>query len=172
MCPKVYLHPDTYASFIKQLTICTYTHRASSIWKHDNRKFGPQNALDISSDAAWKSAPSEESDPLAHYEIYFNRPVIVHKMNIQFQGGFVGMDCIVHRKKHNTNTTSDNNEDDWEEFEELYLDTTDTTDVQTFPVDDDTNEQPCTALRIDFGRSNDFYGRIIIYSLEVWGLEV
>ena len=107
------LHPDTYASFIKQLTICTYTHRASSIWKHDNRKFGPQNALDISSDAAWKSAPSEESDPLAYYEIYFNRPVIVQKMNIQFQGGFVGMDCIVHKKKHNTNATTDNNEEDW-----------------------------------------------------------
>ena len=71
-----------------------------------------------------------------------------------------------------SNTTADNNEEEWEEFEELYLDTTDTTDVQTFPVDDDANEQPCTALRIDFGRSNDFYGRIIIYSLEVWGLEV
>jgi len=164
------LHPDL---FLHRQIVFTNTHRASSIWKHDNRKFGPQNALDISSDAAWKSAPSGESDPLAYYEIYFNRPVIVHKMNIQFQGGFVGMDCIVHKKKHNTDTTTDNNnEEDWEEFEELYLDTTDTTDVQTFPVDDDTTEQPCTALRIDFGRSNDFYGRIIIYSLEVWGLEV
>ena len=39
-------------------------------------------------------------------------------MNIQFQGGFVGMDCIVHKKKQNTNTdTADNNEEeDWEEW--------------------------------------------------------
>ena len=28
-----------------------------------------------------------------------------------------------------------------------------------------------TALRIEFGRSTDFYGRIVIYSLEVWGVE-
>lgn len=141
--------------------------RASSTWKHDTRKFGPQHALDSQSDEAWKSAPSEETDPLAYYEIHFGRPVSIHELRIQFQGGFAGMDCIVHRrnKEH----------DEWEEFDELYVDPIDSNEVQTFPteVDDDENEtiEPCTALKIDFGRSTDFYGRIVIYSLEVWGKE-
>ena len=150
-------------------------HRASSTWKHDTRKFGPQNALDTSSDAAWKSAPSSsDNDSLAYYEIYFNRPVIVHEMRIQFQGGFVGMDCIVYKQKKK----EQQNNKDWDEFEEMYIDPIDTTDVQTFPVDDimesddDDTDCCCSALRIEFGRSTDFYGRIVIYSLEVWGLEM
>ena len=60
----------------------------------------------------------------------------------------------------------------------MYIDPIDTTDVQTFPVDDimesddDDDDDCCSALRIEFGRSTDFYGRIVIYSLEVWGLEM
>lgn len=167
----------------------TSIHRASSTWKHDTRKFGPQNALDSTSDAAWKSAPSEESDPLAYYEIYFNRPIIAHEMRIQFQGGFVGMDCTVYKKTQQSierkgsarvqvRQNNDADEEEWEELEELFVDPIDTTDIQTFPADielnDAKNQQDkysCTALRIEFGRSTDFYGRIVIYSLEVWGVE-
>ena len=110
-------------------------------------------------------------------------------MRIQFQGGFVGMDCIVYKKtqqnieregspKVQGRQTNDNDEKEWEELEELFVDPIDTTDIQTFPADiepnDTKNEQSeysCTALRIEFGRSTDFYGRIVIYSLEVWGVE-
>ncbi len=87
------------------------------------------------------------------------------------------MDCIVYKKKQQTindGTVEENNNNDegeWEEFEELFLDPVDSNDVQTFPAEIESNEtiQPCTALRIEFGRSTDFYGRIVIYSLEVWG---
>ncbi|KAL7526433.1 hypothetical protein ACHAXR_001487, partial [Thalassiosira sp. AJA248-18] len=152
---------------------------------HDTRKFGPQNALDSQSDAAWKSAPSEDNDPLAYYEVHFNRPVNIHEMRVQFQGGFAGMDCIVYQKKQLQKTTDgsdekqnsgdDNDGESWEEFDELFVEPIDSNEVQTFPAeiesDETTTNEPCTALRIEFGRSTDFYGRIVIYSLELWGLE-
>mmetsp|Transcript_38968 Transcript_38968/g.81530 ORF Transcript_38968/g.81530 Transcript_38968/m.81530 type:complete len:189 (+) Transcript_38968:135-701(+) len=165
--------------------------RGSSTWKHDTRKFGPQNALDSASDAAWKSAPSEEVDPMAYYEIYFHRPVSVKEMRVQFQGGFVGMDCIVYQKKSSNQTTTTTNEgsssgeqqrnnDDkdveWEEFDELFVEPQDSIEIQTFPVDEMESDEDeaygtCTALRMEFGKSTDFYGRIVIYSLEIWGTE-
>jgi len=154
--------------------------RASSTWKHDTRKFGPQNALDSQSEAGWKSAPSEENDPMAYYEIHFRRPVLVHEMRMQFQGGFAGMDCIVYKKKSQTTVegSGEQNNDDnveWEEYDELFVEPIDSNETQIFPVEmeSDLNEtnEPCTALRIEFGRSTDFYGRIVIYSLEVWGVE-
>ncbi|KAL7549549.1 hypothetical protein ACHAWF_012809 [Thalassiosira exigua] len=151
--------------------------RASSIWKRDSRQFGPQNALDGDSESAWKSAPSEESDPLAFYEIHFNRPVAVHELRMQFQGGFVGGDCAVYWKRPLTSNSSGEQGDtseEWEESEELFVDPVDSNDTQSFPADVDGNrgKETCIALRIEFGKSSDFYGRIVIYSLEAWGLEV
>ena len=140
-------------------------HRASSTWKHDTRKFGPLIALNNNSEDAWKSAQSEENDPLAYFEIDFHRPVQVSELRIQFQGGFVGMDCIVYQKSGDGTT-------DWEECEDLFVDPIDSNEVQTFESEaDDSMSGKCSSLRIEFGRSTDFYGRIVIYTLEVWGTE-
>jgi hypothetical protein len=161
----------------------TYSHltfRASSTWKYDTRRFGPQNALDSETDDAWNSASSEESNPLAYFEVNFHRPVLVRELRVQFQGGFVGMDCIVYKKRQqqqpqktdeSDDKSNNNNDEEWEELDELFLDPIDSTDIQTFYSEEVTID-PCTALRIEFGKSTDFYGRIIIYSLEVWGLEM
>ena len=72
------------------------------------------------------------------------------------------MDCVVYKKKQQNNA-----EEEWGESEELFVDPIDSNDVQTFSADIDAE-----ALRIEFGRSKDFHGRIVIYSLEVWGKEV
>ena len=139
--------------------------RASSTWQHNTKKFGPQNALDNETEEAWKSAASEE-EPLQYYEVHFKRKVHIEELRVQFQGGFVGMECIVYKKN------SDN--DEWEEFEELYLDTIESNEVQTFGVELAPGQDAvdsCEAIRIEFGKSSDFYGRIVIYTLEVWGTE-
>ena len=88
------------------------------------------------------------------------------------------MDCIVYQKKKKAgainNDCEQNDDGDWEEFDELFVDPIDSSEIQTFPVeleDDPNQSEPCTALRIEFGKSNDFYGRIIIYALEAWGVE-
>jgi hypothetical protein len=99
-------------------------------------------------------------------------------MRVQFQGGFVGLDCMVYKKRqkqpHNTDESNDesnyNNGEEWEELDELFLDPIDSTDIQTFYTEEVTID-PCTALRIEFGKSTDFYGRIVVYSLEIWGVE-
>lgn len=155
--------------------------RASSTWKHDTRRFGPANALDGSSDAAWKSAPSEGNDPSAYYEVHFHRDVDVRELRLQFQGGFAGGDCVAYLRRTDR---SDDDEggpprddardgDGWEEFDELFVDPADSNEVQAFPVERDPDEavEFCRSLRIEFGRSADFYGRIVVYSLEVWGFE-
>lgn len=89
------------------------------------------------------------------------------------------MDCIAYKKRHhqnNDNSSINDNNDEWKEFEELFLDPIESNDVQVFSSDVDmiANEESdsCTALRIEFGKSSDFYGRIVIYSLEIWGLEL
>jgi len=88
------------------------------------------------------------------------------------------MECIVYRKKALRDPVPDNNlskeHHEWEEFEELFMDTSDSNEVQTFCVECDPNQpnhELCDAIRIEFGKGTDFYGRIVIYSLEVWGLE-
>jgi hypothetical protein len=176
----------------------TTTAKASSTWQHNIRKFGPQNALDTTSDDAWKSGPSENnnneggnnsssSNAAQYYEIYFHRYVQVYEIRVQFQGGFVGLDCVVYKQQDN-NSDNDNNDDDnnnnlkWEEMEELYMDPIDTTDVQSFYSDMEEDNvstssssptnQAVTAIRIEFGKSTDFYGRIVLYSIEVWGMEI
>ena len=180
------------------------TARASSTWNRDTRRFGPQNALDGTSDLSWNSGPSSASennnemssssdgrssnnyDPSSsssfaqYYEIHFHRSVKVHEIRVQFQGGFVGLDCTVYkqrrrRRRRDDDTNNDIGDDEWEEMEELYMDPMDTTDVQSFHPSD-VNSLPSnpmvTAIRIEFGKSTDFYGRIVLYSIEVWGMEI
>ena len=117
---------------------------------------------------------------MAYYEVHFPRGVIPREMRVQFQGGFVGMDCVVYRKNAKQSTTADGTKGatesgvEWEEFDELYVEPVDSNDVQIFPVEteDDKDLEPCTSIRIEFGRSADFYGRVVIYALEIWGVEV
>eukprot|EP00956_Cyclotella_meneghiniana_P003207 scaffold3932_cov87-Cyclotella_meneghiniana.AAC.11 len=142
------------------------TFRASSTWQHNSKKFGALNALNNETEDAWKSDASKDSDPCQYYEIHFKRKVTIDQLRIQFQGGFVGMDCIVYHK------TCENGE--WEEFDELFMDTVESNEMQIFTVEHGPNQTPvqsCEAIRIEFGKSSDFYGRLVIYSLEVWGSE-
>ena len=77
------------------------------------------------------------------------------------------MACIVYRKNNNS-------DEEWEEFEELYLETIDSNEVQSFSVEVETDQsaaESCESIRIEFGKSTDFYGRIVIYLLEIWGSE-
>lgn len=76
------------------------------------------------------------------------------------------MECMVYKKNSES--------DEWEEFEELYLETVESNEIQTFDVElapGQTTVDPCEAIRIEFDKSSDFYGRIVIYTLEVWGTE-
>lgn len=91
------------------------------------------------------------------------------------------MDCIAYQKKQQISDGEEQSNDDdngeWEELDELFVDPVDSNEIQTFAAEREESESSneaneyCTALRIEFGRSSDFYGRIVVYSLEVWGVE-
>ena len=59
--------------------------------------------------------------------------------------------------------------EDWLELEEP-IEPEDVNDVQTFEITD--ADRTCNMLRLSFEGSSDFYGRVTIYKLEVWGSEV
>ncbi|POM59427.1 hypothetical protein PHPALM_31852 [Phytophthora palmivora] len=75
-----------------------------------------------------------------------------------FQGGFVGQDVQVHVKKAGGVQ--------WEHVE-VDVDPQDSNDLQEFPC----KLQQVEAIALTFQRSTDFYGRVVIYRLEVRGGE-
>jgi len=72
----------------------------------------------------------------------------------------------VYKQRRREDDSNDDIGDDkkWEEMEELYIDPMDTTDVQSFYPSDNMispSNPIVTAIRIEFGKSTDFYGRIV-----------
>lgn len=56
-----------------------------------------------------------------------------------------------------------------EENENMFsFEAEDTNEMQEFEFDE---EFTCSLLRLQFDNSTDFYGRITIYRIEVWGFE-
>ncbi|RHY65660.1 hypothetical protein DYB38_003017, partial [Aphanomyces astaci] len=89
----------------------------------------------------------------------FHRHVHIRQVHVMFQGGFVG-----------------------EDVQFLVTTTESPTEFHALPVSkhfDDGNAMQsvdvscdnATQLRVVFGKSSDFYGRVTIYELLVWGLE-
>ena len=99
------------------------------------------------------------------FSINFNRNVIPEALKIQFQGGFVGQDCSIfivnNNQTHNkllleegVNWDDDNDVQEW-----------------IFSKNDENEGGCCKGIQLKFGGSTDFYGRIIIYNVEIWGRE-
>lgn len=144
------------------------TARASSVLNKNSNLYGPMNALDITNETScWNSdaVPSGSDEPIT-FTINFgpNRIVQVEEIRIQFQGGFVVEECTAHICKG-----GNCGGEDWLELEEP-IEPEDVNDVQTFEITD--ADRTCNMLRLSFEGSSDFYGRVTIYKLEVWGSEV
>jgi len=79
----------------------------------------------------------------------------VDKILVQFQGGFAGKECVL---------AVGDNESERPENRFLFF-PQDSNDVQEFNVD-----SPLTGstFRITFPSSTDFYGRIILYHLDIF----
>ena len=143
------------------------TARASSVLNKNSKLYGPMNALDIVNETScWNSdaVPSGSDEPIT-FTVNFgpNRMVQVEEIRIQFQGGFVAEECTAYISKGGSGA------EDWVELEEP-IEPEDVNDVQTFEIADE--DRTCNMLRLIFEGSSDFYGRVTIYKLEVWGSEV
>lgn len=129
------------------------TSFASSVLRNNGKLYGAQNALEDSDTLCWNSDQGE----MQFYIVKFGRSVKVLELRLQFQAGF---SSEIMRVK------ASSGEGIWEEVDDL--EPRDTLGLQTFFL-----EKPaqCSELRLDFEDFKDFYGRITLYKIQVWGHE-
>lgn len=131
------------------------------------RVYGPMHALRDDS-ACWNS---EGDDGGRHwFRLDFQRSVRPTAVAVQFQAGFVAgrgrVECY-----HGSDGDGDDgrwvsaidDEDDEVEWEDAHH-------MQTVALKHD-RLPPCTSLRLILEDGTDFYGRVILYQVRVWGRE-
>jgi hypothetical protein len=123
------------------------------------------NALD--SDNAltcWNSEGSTKGKTSSFLIIDFGRVVHPVHIAIQFQAGFVAAELEVSKM--------DANVDDWMQIAEFEVE--DDHEVQLFSLADcdKTDSLTTRAIKLFFNECTDFYGRIIVYKLQIWGQEL
>lgn len=125
------------------LQCSSFNAKVSSVLNKNVKEFGKKYLFDGREDTCWNS---DQGSP-QFVQILFEEKKAIGKLEIQFQGGFVGTQCHV----------LVNDDTKVEFFPE------DTNKLQTFEL----NVQECTNLKIVFGQSTDFFGRITIYQLRL-----
>lgn len=158
------------------------TAKASSVLNKNNALYGAQNMLENGDVSCWNSDGRQSSnDDKARriiVVIQFNREVDLSDdyahLNITFQGGFVGLNCSTH-------VSSDGGKSyiciDQEELDHYVVDAEESNEAQRFDLHknregSNSSMKSVTSLKLIFKDSTDFYGRITIYLLEIWGREL
>ena len=94
-----------------------------------------------------------------YFSVQFQQEVLVSKLEIRFQGGFCGKDAATSIIFDDTDKVSIHPEDSnkLQQFE--------------FSADDPNSfkDTKCSKLKIVFEGSTDFYGRVIVYSIDIYG---
>lgn len=94
--------------------------------------------------------------------LQFASPVKPHSLSLTFQGGFVGTRCVV-----SAVTSASGGE--WEVLAPIYPQ--DVNRKQVFPVHASAGDFPTevTQLKLSFEESSDFFGRVTLYDLTLYG---
>ena len=154
------------------------TAKASSILQNNSKVYGPAHALDCTNTlTSWNSEGNPKGKTESFLVIDFsgggknqNRKVNPVELVVQFQAGFAAEEITVYRK-NNTKAEDDNDSGDnnsrWLKVDEMEAE--DDHESQSFPL---SVEEPTTALKIVFDETTDFYGRVIIYQIQIWGKEL
>ncbi|KAJ2257507.1 Nuclear receptor 2C2-associated protein [Coemansia sp. RSA 455] len=124
----------------------------SSVYNRNTVSYGKQHLFDKSRETCWNS---EQGTP-QHIQVEFKVPVKLTAIQIQFQGGFAGKTtnlfdmsqpskpiCPLHPKDDNK--------------------------VQVLALPKPLQDIARTRIKIQFLSSTDFFGRIIVYSLDFVG---
>lgn len=132
------------------------TCRVSSVLDRNRKLYGGDHMLSSDVTTCWNSAQGSPQQIL----LQFHRSVNIEQLHIMFQGGFVGQDVQLH-------VQTEGSVPHWQQLQ-VDIEPEDVNEMQLFvcPVAN------ATALQIIFQRSTDFYGRVIIYRLDVTGSEV
>jgi hypothetical protein len=148
-----------------------------------NKLYGPKNVLDYeNTSSSWNSEGilnGGESEQTQYLVLEFGPDVVAlpQLIRLQFQAGFGCEQCHIYGSRRSSSKSStlhfdiDASGNEWIKI--CSLDLLDVHEVQTHEVPLRQNEnrgvQYCTALRIVFDDFADFYKRIIVYRLEIWG---
>ena len=133
--------------------------RASSVLDGRKSEYGAKNAIDGDGSSCWNSGPSESGQWV---ELFFcGAAVDVTGIGFQFQGGFAPHTA---RVVWNTRGRDAAAVGDADLAAELVV--ADSNDVQRFAL---PPRPPATSLAIVFPSSTDFFGRITLYRLTVFG---
>ncbi|XP_012671047.1 nuclear receptor 2C2-associated protein isoform X2 [Clupea harengus] len=132
--------------------ICSSTQsRVSSVLNRDVKQFGKKYMFDSNEETCWNS---DQGDAQWVF-LEFPQSVRVTELRLQFQGGFSGRTCRFH------GCLQDN---DFALITDFYPE--DDNSLQSFPIQE---APPVHKMKIVFENSADFFGRIIIYSLDILG---
>jgi hypothetical protein len=132
------------------------------------------NALDISNESTcWNSDGQADGNIDLSFVVNFHRPVLVEEIKIQFQGGFVAEECTLYTCTYNkASGGGDGASIEWKEIEDAYIEPENINSIQSFPLEEtEESDRLCNAIKLCFDSGTDFYGRVIIYKLEIVGEE-
>jgi hypothetical protein len=180
--------PHHSSLFRKLLLLVSLTHkhmqnllrsfcfRASSVLQRNTKLYGPMNALAVGSDGGSSSWNSEgnQSEPTS-LSLQFGRRVCPVAIKWQFQAGFSAESCTVLATTTTTAAGADSsiNATATIVLDELELE--DAHEVQTCTLASSKGSNaammPVSGLKLVLNDFTDFYGRVILYRLEVWGYE-
>lgn len=143
--------------------------KASSTLNGSTKEFGPRRMFDGSADSCWNS---DQGHP-QWFEVDFKRPVALARLELTFQGGFVGGDATVAVQGPESAAG------EWTPVGRFYP--ADSNDPQGFDVAGlvgldaalvgEDHAVPCTRVRVEFASSSDMFGRVTIYDCRLLGAE-
>nr|XP_056701359.1 nuclear receptor 2C2-associated protein [Euleptes europaea] len=131
--------------------ICPKTmSRVSSVLNREAKQFGKKHMFDGNEETCWNS----DQGSTQWLTLEFPHTVKVSQIQIQFQGGFASRKCTLHGCRQG---------EELSQITEVYPE--DTNSLQSFFL----SEALLDKLKITFEDSTDFFGRIVIYRLDVLG---
>lgn len=142
-------------------------NRASSVLNNNAKLYGANNALDNQNEStSWYSDGNSDGDAEHSYIVNFHRKVTISSIGLQFQGGFVAEGCKLFVGKR----TSEGKVE-WKEILDAYIEPENVNTLQKFELDEceKQDDLECDAIKFAFSDSTDFYGRVILYKIEVYG---
>jgi hypothetical protein len=143
-------------SHLVSLAQAPTTVRVSSILERNRKLYGGENMLSDDIMTCWNSAQGSPQQIL----LSFQRLVNLERLEMMFQGGFVGQNVLIQVRFQN--------QKEFQLVEEIKeFDPEDSNALQIFPC----KVQKIEAMKIIFQRSTDFYGRVILYRLNLLGHE-
>ena len=158
----VYMYSIFYLVFRSPLTTSTLSRSRASSTLHPRKQHAPAHVLTKDPATGWTSDGNgttgsntvDEEIPWLHLE--WTQAVSIHEIRLQFQAGFGAGTCEI--------LWDHDNDDDngllWEELEDVH-----SVQIHTFKEPRDN----VTSIRLNFRDCTDFYQRLTLYRLELWG---